>query len=289
VKKIIVTIITAAILIFGVIVLYDFFDSSLPRNHGVVNVKLFLGKSQNQPLVVGFGGSEGGNVMASDALKETRDLFLQHGYAFLAIGYFGLENTPDALDRISLDAIYDSIISASNHPAIDKDKIILYGGSRGAELILNLASRYKDIDAVVTLVPPNVTLPTKFGWGEKSSWTFHNEDVPYITGSAESIQLISQGDFYKGFSEMLKDEQAVSVAEIAVEKINGPILILSAKGDEVWPSELMGNRIVERLKRNNFGHHYTHISVAGGHAASAKHSDVVFEFLENYVIGNETP
>lgn len=221
--------------------------------------------------------------MASEPLKGTRDQFLQRGYAFLAVGYFGTENTPKTLDRISLDAIYDSIVSASNHPKIDWNKIILYGGSRGGELILNLARRYKEIDAVIAMAPANVSLPSKFGWGESSSWTFHDEEIPYIKASEESIRIIRGGDFYNGFSEMLKDEQSVKAAEINVEKISCPILILSAKEDEVWPSAFMSNKIIERLRSNYFSHPYEHISLEGGHAAPAKHLDEVFEFLQKHL------
>ncbi len=249
----------------------------------MVDIQLFLGESQNQPLIVGFGGSEGDNVMASEQLRETRDQFLQRGYAFLAVGYFGTENTPKTLDRVSLNAIYDSIVSASNHPKINRNQIILYGGSRGGELILNLASRYEDIDAVIALVPANVSLPSKFGWRETSSWTFHNEDIPCITASKESIQLIRGGDFYSGFSEILTDEQSVNAAEIQVERINCPILILSATEDEVWPSTMMANKIGERLRSNNFSHPYKHIAIEGGHAEPAKHFDFVFEFLETHL------
>jgi uncharacterized protein len=255
----------------------------LPKNHGGVDLQLFLGESENQPLIVGFGGSEGGNVMASEALKSTREQFLKRGYAFLAVGYFGTANTPKELDRISLDAIYDSIIRVSNHPRINKDKIILYGGSRGGELVLNLASRYEDFDAVIAISPANVSLPSKFGWRAKSSWTFRNEEVPFIKASEESIKLIREGDFYHGFSEMLKDEQAVNAAAIKVEIINCPILIVSAKEDEVWPSTFMANKMVARLRSNRFAHPYEHIEFEGGHAELTKHSDVIFEFLKEYL------
>jgi uncharacterized protein len=277
-KYIIISLLVTAIILFFFIK-----DSSFPENHGVVEIQLFLGDSENQPLIVGFGGSEGGNVMATEALKSTRDQFLQRGYAFLAVGYFGTENTPKELDRISLNAIYDSIISASNHPKINRNKIILYGGSRGGELILNLASRYEDIDGVIALAPANVSLPSKFGWRETSSWTFQNEEVPYVTGSREAIKLIHEGDFYNGFREMLKDEESVQAAEIRVDKINCPILILSAKDDEVWPSTLMANRMVERLRANKFAHPNKHIAFEGGHAELTKHADVIFEFLKEYL------
>jgi hypothetical protein len=95
----------------GIAVFLKFYFFSMPRKHGHVEVKLFLADSEDQPLIVAFGGSEGGNVFASDQLKQERDKFLERGYAFLAVGYFGTKTTPASLDRISLNAIHDSITS----------------------------------------------------------------------------------------------------------------------------------------------------------------------------------
>jgi hypothetical protein len=56
------------------------FDAeALPQNHGRVNTRLYLGEGENQPLIVGFGGSEGGNAWASDYWKPQRDHFLAQG------------------------------------------------------------------------------------------------------------------------------------------------------------------------------------------------------------------
>ncbi|MGB6153213.1 MAG: hypothetical protein WBG48_14610 [Pricia sp.] len=41
-------------------------------------------------MVVGFGGSEGGNAWANDRWSATRERFLAEGYAFLSVGYFGM-------------------------------------------------------------------------------------------------------------------------------------------------------------------------------------------------------
>ncbi len=57
---------------------------------------------------------------------------------------------------------------------------------------------------------------------------------------------------------MLEDEKAVKNAEIKVEYINGPILIMSGKNDEQWPATLMSNRIIERLEENNFKYYKQH-------------------------------
>ena len=255
-----------------------------PRNHGHVDVKLFLADADNQPLIVAFGGSEGGNTFASHRLKEERDKFLARGYAFLAVGYFRTETTPASMDRISLDAIHDSIVSLINrHPEINKNKVVLYGGSRGGELALNLASRYQDFHAVIAIAPSNVSLPTRFGWGATSSWSFLDEEVPYL-----SSERRVNGDFFSGLSSMLEDEEAVSRAAIPVERINGPILLLSARSDEVWPSTLMCNMMVERLKSKGFKHYVEHIAMEGSHAAAAQNSEYVFEFLEKHFSPGQT-
>lgn len=266
----------------GVALFLKFYIFSMPDNHGHVAVELFLSESENQPLVVAFGGSEGGNVFASDQLKEERNKFLQRGYAVLAVGYFGTKTTPASLDRISLNAIHDSIINIINrYPRINKHKVVLYGSSRGGELVLNLASRYKDYSAVIAIVPSNVSLPTRFGLGATSSWSFFDEEVPYISSARTSKRGAGSG-FFNELSSMLEDEQAVNQSAIPVERIKGPILFLSARNDEVWPSTLMCNKMVERLRSKHFKHRVQHIALEGSHKAPAQNSKYVIDFLENH-------
>lgn len=57
----------------------SFDDQNMPENHGKVNVELFMGEGKNQPLIVGLGGSEGGNAWASDFWKDQRDEFISQG------------------------------------------------------------------------------------------------------------------------------------------------------------------------------------------------------------------
>jgi len=40
----------------------------LPPNHGKVRTELFLGSGEQQSLLVGLGGSDGGNAWASDRM-----------------------------------------------------------------------------------------------------------------------------------------------------------------------------------------------------------------------------
>ena len=107
---------------------------SLPKNYGTIQTKLFLADNKAKILVVAFGGSEGGNTFASEQTKDLRGKFLDRGFAFLSIAYFGDKGLPKKLDRISLNAIYDTIRNVSRRIKIDSNKILLVGASRGGEL-----------------------------------------------------------------------------------------------------------------------------------------------------------
>ena len=134
-----ISLIISLTLIAGLFYIFTYVPT-LSEQHGVVETKLYLGNSDNQPLIVAFGGGGGGNDWSRNYMKEKRDSLNEKGYAVLAIGYFKSNGTPKSLDRISLDAISDTIMNIANNPKIDESKIALIGGSRGGELVLNLAS-----------------------------------------------------------------------------------------------------------------------------------------------------
>jgi len=270
------------VLITGVVYLFTYVPS-LSKQHGVVETILYLGDSDNQPLIVAFGGAEGAIDWHRNHMKTKRDSLIQKGYAILAIGYFNAEGTPRDLDRISLDAISDTIMSIAKNPKIDESKIALIGGSRGGELVLNLASRFNHFNAVIAMSTSNVSLPAITWSANTSSWTYKNKEVSYVPAGLNTISPALKGDLYTAHSLMLEDEEAVKKAEIQVENINGPILILSGKDDDQWPATTMSNRIIERLKENNFKFYKEHIILDGGHIEPLKQFNLVYDFLEKHV------
>ncbi len=255
---------------------------SIPKQHGIVESKLFLGEAEKQPLIVAFGGGGGGNDWSRTYLKAKRDSLNKKGYAVLAIGYFKSNGTPTSLDRISLDAIRDSILSIAQHPKIDKSRIILMGGSRGGELVLNLASKYDDFKGVIAMSTSNVTFPAITWSANTSSWTYKNKELPYVPAPFKTIFPAIKGDLYTAHKMMLEDKEHVKKAEIEVENIKGSILIISGKNDEQWPAPEMSDQIIERLKHNNFKYHYAHIKLNGGHIAPMENFNLVYNFLETH-------
>ena len=133
---------TAIMTSYFTYVVISFDTETLPENHGKVQSELFVGSGDQQTLIVGLGGSEGGNAWASNYWKKQRDRFIEQDYAFLAIGYFGLNGTPNNLDRIALEGVYKAIKDATKNSFVNEQCIIVMGGSKGAELALLLGSHY---------------------------------------------------------------------------------------------------------------------------------------------------
>ena len=274
--------ILALVLIAGLVFLFTYVPP-LSEQHGVLDAKLYVGDTDNQPLVVAFGGGGGGNDWSRDYMKSKRDSLIKKGYAFLAIGYFNSNGAPQYLDRISLDAISDTILNIAQNPMIDGSKIALMGGSRGGELALNLASRFDHFNAVIAMSTSNVSFPAITWSANTSSWTYKGEEVIYVPAPLKTILPAIKGDLYTAHSMMLEDELAVKNAEIPVEQIKGPILIMSGKKDEQWPATSMSNQLMERLKANNFKYYSEHVVLDGGHTQPLEEFNLVIDFLDQYL------
>lgn len=259
--------------------------SSFSYAQDTLNVKnveavLYVSKGDRQPLVVGLGGSEGGNAWASSHWKNTRDQFIEKGYAFLALGYFGCEGTPEILNKIAIDDVYNAIKTAIQNKKIDSEKIAVIGGSRGADLALLLGSYYKDITAVVGMSSSHAVFPGHTKEFTTSCWTFNGVELPFIPVNEEAVPFLIKRDLRGAFNAMLIDTAAEQKSVIAVEKINGSILLLSATNDEIIPAVEMGEKMISRLRNNEFQHFYKHIIFEGKHSEPTKHFDLIFDFLE---------
>lgn len=285
--KVFLTLIAALLAILLALVAYGYYraaifdDVTLPANYGQVEAELFVGAAPG-PLIVGLGGAEGGNAWASDHWKAQRDEFLRSGYSFLAIGYFGSEGLPAKLDRISLDAVHAAIDEAAAKPGVNGECVAVIGGSKGAELALSLASHFPDIDAVVGIVPANVVFAGHTDAMTTSSFTYQDKQLPFVPVPWTATPALFAGNLRKAYEIMLQNEVEVQRARIPVERIDGPILLLSAKDDEFWPSTEMSDAIVESLTKKNFAHVIEHHALDGPHTSPLQHFDLVEQFLSTH-------
>ena len=245
-----------------------------------IDAVFYKAKGNSKQLIVGLGGSEGGNAWASRHWKATRDEFLDKGYAFLAIGYFNTPHSPKLLEKIALEDLYQMIEDAT-HLLTERDiKIALIGGSRGADLALLLASYYPQINCVIAISASHVVFPGNTLHFSTSSFTWQQKELPFVPVNEAAYPFLLKRDLRGAFSAMLTDTIAENKAMIRVETIKGPVLLLSGKQDEICPSTVMCDKKIKRLKAHQFEFTAEHLSVEGGHSAPLQHFDKIFQFLE---------
>jgi pimeloyl-ACP methyl ester carboxylesterase len=259
------------------------FDTeTLPPRHGQVDVELFARDGGKRPLIVGLGGGEGGNAWASARWTPQRERFLDQGYALLALGYFGTPNSPETLDRISLDGVHAAIVEAGKDPRVDGRCVAIIGGSRGAELALLLARHYPDIDAVVAIVPGSAVFPALTDAMTTGGFSLHDKPLPFVPMTWGATPDLLVGNLRGAFETIMQDGAAMQRAAIAVEKINGPIQFVSASRDEMWPSKEMADAMMLRLKAKGFRHPVEHLVVQGGHGEPLDEFPKMEAFLDTH-------
>lgn len=198
------------------------------------------------PGILVLGGSEGGMPTRRAAW------FASHGYAALALAYFRFEDLPRELAAIPLEYFGQAFVWMGHRPEVDPTRLAVAGASRGGELALQLGSTYTGIKAVVAYVPANVRYPACCGIAaaQEPAWTLHGNGLAFTR-----------------FGRGGRPVGAVN-AEIAVERTQGPILLVSGGEDDVWHSSSMTDAIVARLVRERFPYEVVRLNYPhAGHSA----------------------
>ncbi|BCL80481.1 hypothetical protein ccbrp13_29460 [Ktedonobacteria bacterium brp13] len=205
-------------------------------------------------------------------------LLASRGYAAFALAYFKREGQPKQLKNIPLEYFEHAIAWLQEQPEVAADKIAVIGLSRGGELALLLGATISSVRAIIAGAPSGIR-HSAVSAGTKAAWTYHGEPLPFLTfkpGFFDSIGMTINAfksmfthtpmTMKAGFIKLLKKEEEVAAATIPVEQTQGPILLLAGQQDQLWPSALYSEKVMERLRAHNFAYTYTHLNYAeAGH------------------------
>lgn len=154
-------------------------------------------------------------------------------------------------------------------PQIDTTKLFVLGISRGAELALELGSIYPQIKGVIAYSPSCFILPNATEIENDSliaSWTLRGHPISFAPISRFKESNAKAINYYTYIKPLLEQNNLPVESIIKVEKINGPLLLISGAQDLVWPASDMAIRIENRLKEYNFKHEVKNIIFQdGGH------------------------
>lgn len=209
-----------------------------------------------RPAIIVLGGSQGG---FPDQLAYK---FAERGWATLSVAYFGAKGLPPALANIPVESLDGAVSWLQRQPRIDMSELAIVGVSRGSEFALFFASQRAVIKRVVAYVPSHVVWGPVGAFEDKSisAWTLAGQPLPYVPHAREPDYSAKP---YRGTPDFLHDLRqtaAAQTAAIPVEKISGPILLLSGEDDQLWPSTFMARQIVKRLAAARFPFRYEHVS-----------------------------
>ena len=210
---------------------------------------VFYPATQQENAVIFVSGSEGG----LDTGKKIAAYYQFHGYSALALGLFHTKHTNRSLSKVPLEYMEKAIAWLKKR---GYSKIIADGISKGSEYVLYAATVMPEILGVIARVPSyfiSEGLVDKTPSGS-SSWTYRGKQLPYTPYKVRKISKLKIWMTEKQFSLMSMNENKDVTADsvIPVEKIHGPVLLMSTQADTVWPSAIYMERLTERLSENNF-------------------------------------
>jgi dienelactone hydrolase len=206
------------------------------------------------PGIILLGGAEGG-LHELDAA-----LLAGYGFAVLALAYFGAPGVPPELVNIPLEYFASAIAYLRGLEQVDGERLGIVGGSRGGEAALLVGATYPEIRAVVSTVGSGVMtqgIPIRRSFLEiletaAPSWTLGGQPLPYLPNVVPDElrkQVADGGPVELGltFRAALENRDAVDRATIPVERINGPVLLVSTGDDRGWPSAELSEIAMRRL------------------------------------------
>jgi dienelactone hydrolase len=191
--------------------------------------------------VMQLGGAEGG--MAEDDAA----LLAAHGFTVLALAYFGMPGLPPVLSRIPVEYFGRALDYLRAHPKVAPGGITVTGVSKGSEAALLTGATYPDaVRSVISIVGSAVHtqgISQDIGTGSLleilqtrvASWTYQGQDLPYqpnvvtprLRAALAAGDPVSIGWIFPD----LGDPPEAGAALIPVDRISGPVLLLSAGDD----------------------------------------------------------
>ena len=211
------------------------------------------------PAIVAFGGSGGGLGPAA----AWGPVLASHGLAVLAMAYFGVPGLPTDLVRIEVETVERAVAWLRRRDDVSGEGVAVMGQSRGSELALLAGALLDHVAAVVAFAPSGISWDGLDGRGpvKAPAWTYRGADLPFTTagglpiGPKTSVPI----SLRSAFTSVLGDRPAIEAAEIPVERVRGPIMLVSGEEDAMWPSTEMSELVERRAAEHGFAHPVVHL------------------------------
>lgn len=214
------------------------------------------------PVIMILNGSGGG-------INEPRaSLWASRGVAALALGYFGAPGLPKYISNTPLEYFARGLDWLRARVRPKNDFVAVAGQWRGGELALLLGATFPDkVSAVLGYVPSafvhsgQAAADPAPGLGRDGpGWTLDGQPLVHQwqdNATASWKPYDEATDTRRNANAMrtaLGDPAAMARARIPVERIAGPVLLLSGGDDGAWPSDLYSLIVQSSLRAAGHPH-----------------------------------
>ena len=222
----------------------------------------YPGTRESSKAIISVGGAscdEKTSIAMANFLRKA-------GWNVLVLGFYLWKGLSKNLSAVPLDYAEKAVKWLKEEQHIEK--IAMTGASTGAGYTLNCAARIPEITCVLPVVPYDYVMEGTSGMTKRlhiAVYTWHGVSVPYT-----ELTLIDKGFMYwirqanntegYGLSRFMRygydytEKNLNPESRIKVENMNADVLLLGAKNDDCWPSDVAVLRIAEVLKNSSYPH-----------------------------------
>ena len=222
---------------------------------------LYSGDGRKDKVLIVMSGSNGGMSLTKNAAR----FYDKNGIPALALALFKTKQTQPDLSRVPVEYVERAIAWLKEK---GYQKIGIDGTSKGSEMALVAASMFPELSCVIARVPSHFVSEGLSGSGKKkgpsgtSCWSYKGSELPFAPYRSRSFNIL----------RMLKEEKELHIITfnrdkdvtpetiIPIENIKAPVLFLSSKHDEVWPSYESAVFMDEKLDSVGFPYKHKHIA-----------------------------
>jgi len=214
------------------------------------------------PVVIVLGGSGGG------ADHDQAALYASHGFAALALAYFLGPGLPRGLVNIPMEYVGTAVDHALDTVRPPRDFVAVAGTSRGGELALLVGATFPKVRAVVGVMASGLVMgafgdPEPGDSGPPAAWTLGKKAVADLfAGNPRVDWSESKPDvsMVPGYLAAMRDIPSVARATIPVERVRGPVLLVTGKDDRLAPRFELAEIARRRLEQHRHPWPYEHLS-----------------------------
>lgn len=249
-------------------------ETMIVRAPGLVGVFAAPPGPQPAPTIIALHGSEGGTL---EAAADTARRFARWGFATLAVTYFTtswsppIEEVARAHEEIPLEMIDRARAWLAERPEVDRERIGLWGVSKGAEFAALAATRFPWIKAATTCVGSDIVWA---GYGRMeesarnySSWSFAGAPMPFvplIPSVQNDPRWRTNTDRYLA-SRAAAPREVLAAARIPIERARARFLFIGSDRDEVWASGAMSREMFHSRQTTRRGDDQLLVFANAGH------------------------